>query len=67
MKLRTIYDLIVKKGMLEDQRPKSVIQEQLRQAKKEYRKARGADRAAFDKESTRHPYADTRILNGTGE
>ena len=67
MKLRTIYDLVIKKGMSEDQRPKKVVEQELKQAKKEYRKAKGVDRLAFDKERMRNPYADTRILYGTGD
>ena len=67
MKLRTIYDLVIKKGMSEDQRPKKVVEQELKQARKEYRKAKGVDRLAFDKETMRNPYADTRILYGTGD
>jgi hypothetical protein len=66
MKLRTIYELVVKKGIQEDQRPKKVIEDGLKNARKEYRKAKGIDKQTFDKESLKNPYADTRILNGSG-
>ncbi len=67
MKLRALYELAVKKGMKEDQRPKRVVEEVLKDAKKEYRKARGVDKAFFDRERFKNPYADTRILNGKGD
>ncbi|MEA3488964.1 MAG: NGG1p interacting factor NIF3 [Candidatus Omnitrophota bacterium] len=66
MKLRTIYELAVKKALREDQRPKNVIEKGLKKTGKEYRKTKGIDRIAFDRESLKHPYADTRILYGTG-
>ena len=67
MKLKTIYELAVKKGIREDLRPGRVIEDALKKAGKDYRKARGIDRAAFDRESLKNPYHDTRILNGMGE
>jgi putative NIF3 family GTP cyclohydrolase 1 type 2 len=67
MKLRALYELAVKKGMKEDQRPRSVVEETLKNAKKEYGKAKGVDKAFFDKERFKNPYADTRILNGKGD
>ena len=66
MKLSKLYDVIVKKGLKEDQRPKKDIDETLRKARKEYRALKGIDRQAFDGESLKNPYADTRILVGTG-
>ncbi|MBD3427259.1 MAG: NGG1p interacting factor NIF3 [Candidatus Omnitrophica bacterium] len=67
MKLKTMYEQAVRKGMKEDQRPKKAIEEALKEAKKEYRQAKGVDKSTFDKERFKNPYADTRILNGTGE
>lgn len=67
MKLRKLYDEAVKKGMKEDLRPRSVVEETLKKAKKEYNKARGVDKMTFDRETLKNPYADTRILNGTGD
>jgi hypothetical protein len=66
MKLKSIYELAVKKGLREDQRPGQVIEEGLKKARKDYRRTRGIDRDTFDMESLKHPYADTRILHGTG-
>jgi len=67
MKFRRIYETAVAKGMREDQRPKSVVEAKLKEAKKTYRKLKGVDKAAFDMASLKNPYADTRILNGTGD
>lgn len=67
MKLKTIYDIAVKKGLKEDRRSKKVIEESLKKSRKSYEKTKGAERAAFDRETLRHPFSDTRILNGSGE
>jgi hypothetical protein len=67
MKLRTIYETAVAKGIKEDQRSKKHIDGDISAAKREYRKATGIEKAAFDKESFKNPYADTRILNGSGD
>ena len=64
MKLAEIYRLAVKKGMSKDPRGASGIKEEFKCARKEYHKAKGPDRKAFDKESLTNPYADTRILYG---
>ena len=64
MRLVDIYRLAVKKGIGKDPRGVSGIREELRSAKKEYNKAKGPDKKAFDKESFTNPYADTRILYG---
>lgn len=66
MKLREIYEIAVKTGIKEDQRPKKAIEETLKKAKSEYKKAKGIDKATFDKERMKNPYGDTRILNGAG-
>jgi len=67
MKLKNIYSMAVKKGLTEDQRSKKTIEEALKKTKKEYRKLKGVDKSTYDMESLKHPYNDTRILNGSGE
>lgn len=64
MKLSEIYSLAVKMGMQKDPRTGKEIKDQLDKAIKLYRGLKGADKRAFDKESLRNPYADTRILYG---
>lgn len=64
MRLADIYRLAVNKGIRKDPRGASEIREEFKAAKKEYSKAKGPDKKAFDKESFANPYADTRILYG---
>jgi len=67
MKLSEIYELAVKKGLKEDQRPKKVIEKALKDTKKEYNRLSGIDKSTFDRDSLKHPFYDTRILNGSGK
>ncbi|NQT33223.1 MAG: NGG1p interacting factor NIF3 [Candidatus Omnitrophica bacterium] len=66
MKLETIYELAVSKGLKEDQRSQKTIDAGIKKVKAEYKKSTGADKKAFDKERLKNPYADTRILCGSG-
>ena len=67
MKLKTLYETIVKIGLSRDPRPRRIVEGGLREVRKEYRRARGLDKRYFDKERIRHPYDDTRILFGGGD
>jgi len=67
MKLKTIYETAYKKGLREEQRSQKVIREELDEARRQYRKAKGADKKTFDKDRLKHPYSDTRILYGSGD
>ncbi|MDD4957177.1 MAG: NGG1p interacting factor NIF3 [Candidatus Omnitrophica bacterium] len=67
MKLRTFYELAVKKGMKADMRKDNQVKATLSGARSEYKKAKGVDRRYFDKAALSNPYYDTRILSGTGE
>lgn len=64
MRIIELYETAVKKGMSRDPRTPAEIKKELADARKEYRKARGPDQKAFDKERMTNPYADTRILYG---
>ena len=64
MRLIDLYNLAVKKGIAKDPRKLTEIREELAKAKSEYRKSKGVDKKAFDKERLTNPYADTRILYG---
>jgi hypothetical protein len=66
MKLKEIYEFVVKKGLEKDPRTKKELKEEMARVKREYDKLGGADRKYFDREKLRHPYADTRILYGDG-
>ncbi|MDP8258992.1 MAG: NGG1p interacting factor NIF3 [Candidatus Aadella gelida] len=67
MDLKTLYELVIAKGLKEDLRSKEIIEKAIKKTKKEYALTKGADRTFFDKEDLKHPYNDTRILNGTGK
>lgn len=64
MNLGQIYNIAVKKGIAKDPRTAKEIRQELKKAAGEYRKSKGPDRRAFDRERLTNPYADTRILNG---
>jgi len=64
MKLAKIYESIIKFGLQNDPRTKKQINDEIKRAKKVYRKLKGADKRFYDKERFRHPYADTRMLYG---
>ena len=64
MKLKEIYNFVVKRGMEKDPRSKSQIRDLLSQSKKEFRVLKGVDAKCYDKERFTNPYADTRMLNG---
>lgn len=64
MKIGDIYRNAVRFGMDKDPRTRKEINAVLSRAKREYKKLKGADKFAFDKERFTNPYADTRILYG---
>ncbi|HLF18570.1 MAG TPA: NGG1p interacting factor NIF3 [Candidatus Omnitrophota bacterium] len=64
MKLKGIYDIIIREGIKADLRTRGQIQKFLRDKKKERTKLRSSLKKFFDKESLTNPYADTRILYG---
>ncbi len=67
MKLRKIYEIIVSKGIEADPRGKKTVLKSLEKKKKEYKDTKKEEKEFFDVESLTNPYADTRIIHGTGE
>ena len=67
MQLKKIYDLVVAKGMEADPRGRKAVQQSLAKRKKAYEEMKDEDKEYFDPESLANPYADTRILYGTGK
>ncbi len=65
MKLIDIYKFVIKKGISKDPRTPAEIREEFNKARAALRKARGADKRAFDRQRLANPYADTRILYGS--
>ena len=64
MKLKEIYDFVIKKGLEKDPRSKKEIKDALSDERRSFRKLSRLDRKFFDKESLKQPFSDTRILNG---
>jgi len=67
MKLKEIYEFVVKRGIEVDPRGKELVKQELERAKKNYDDLKPEDKESFDQESLTNPYADTRILNGKGD
>ncbi|MCK5236339.1 MAG: NGG1p interacting factor NIF3 [Deltaproteobacteria bacterium] len=68
MKIKDIYEKAYKRGMELDPRGMDEVNENLKQAKKDYEAlSDGRKKNAFDVERMNNPYADTRILNGDPE
>ncbi len=67
MKLSKLYQAMIDNALKMDPRPDKLIKEDIKKAEKDYAEAKGPDRKFFDKESLRHPYHDTRIINGSGD
>lgn len=66
MQLNEIYDLAIELGIKADPRPRDEIERLLEDAKKKHEKLDDKEREFFDIDSLKNPYADTRILAGTG-
>ena len=67
MKLRKLYEAVVAKGIEADPRGKKTVLKTLDKTKKKYKELKKDEKEFFDTESLKNPYADTRILHGTGE
>ncbi len=67
MKLRTIYETAIKKGIEADPRGKKEVAKSLERMKKAYADMKDDEKEFFDTESLTNPYADTRILHGSGD
>jgi len=67
MKLKTIYQEIIKKGIEADIRSKKEIDCYFKERKEAYDKLDKNKKEYFDSDSLSNPFADTRILNGSAE
>ncbi|MBI5741320.1 MAG: NGG1p interacting factor NIF3 [Nitrospirae bacterium] len=67
MKLKDIYKTAVATGMDADPRGRKAVLKALEKQKNAYKDMKEEDREFFDAETLSNPYADTRILHGTGE
>jgi putative NIF3 family GTP cyclohydrolase 1 type 2 len=67
MKLRDIYQKAIETGMNNDPRGRDVVMKDMEEKKKSYDELKPDEKDFFDMESLRNPYADSRILLGTGD
>ena len=66
MKLRKLYETVVATGINADPRGKKAVLKSLKKAKTRYESLKKDEKDFFDRETLTNPYADTRILHGTG-
>ncbi len=67
MLLREIYEIVISRGIEADPRGKEAVFRDLERRKNVYSEMKEEEKEFFDMESLKNPYADTRILNGTGD
>ena len=67
MKIREIYQKAVEAGMSNDPRGREAALNDLQRSEKDYAALKPGEKEFFDMESLQNPYADSRILNGSGE
>lgn len=67
MKLKKFFEHAVAIGIAADPRGKKAIEKLLKKQKEKYDKLEAKDKEFFDLERLWNPYADSRILHGTGE
>lgn len=67
MKLSALYKRTIDIGMDADPRGKPFLEKILGKQKKKFDKLEGKEKDIADEERTWNPYADSRIINGTGE
>ena len=65
MKLKSLFNEMVRIGIENDPRPKSLIKSLLDDRKKRFKGLSGTCKEYFDKESLDNPYADSRIITGS--
>ncbi|MBC8413395.1 MAG: NGG1p interacting factor NIF3 [Nitrospira sp.] len=66
MKLKKLYETVVDLGIKADPRGEKSVLKTLEKKKKAFKDIKKEDLPFFDQESLTNPYADTRILHGTG-
>ena len=62
LKVKEIYDFIIKEGIASDPRGKNLVKKDLARTKKLYGKLSPGEKSDFDKESLSNPYSDSRLL-----
>jgi putative NIF3 family GTP cyclohydrolase 1 type 2 len=64
LKLREFFRLAIQAGIDADPRGRTIVEQELQEARKVFEELKPEDRAAFDQEKLENPYTDSRILYG---
>jgi hypothetical protein len=64
VKLQEFYELAIRTGIDADPRGRIVVEDELRETRRNYGDLKPDDKASFDPEKLTNPYADSRILHG---
>lgn len=67
MKLKDLFNFVIEQGMRKDPRGETAVRALLAEEKERYEKLSAEEKADFDASLLTNPYADSRLLNGTGE
>lgn len=67
MKLKEFYNKAISIGVENDPRGKEAVLKDLETRKRNFESLKEGEKEFFDMEALKNPYADSRILNGTGE
>jgi len=64
VKLQEFYELAIQSGIDADPRGRPAVEQELREAQKSYEELKPDEKAIFDAERLKNPYADSRVLHG---
>lgn len=67
MKLKDIYNFVIREGIEVDPRGKKAVKKDLERIKQDYQQLKTKEQKEFDRERLTNPYSDTRILYGETE
>jgi hypothetical protein len=67
MKLKNLFDVFIETGIKNDPRSADAVHHILKERNEKFEKLPVDEKEFFDRETLTNPYADTRILNGTGD
>ncbi len=67
MKLKKLFEFFIQQGLKKDPRGAEEVKKLLAEKKSDYEKLSLDEKEFFDTETLSNPYADSRILNGSGD
>jgi len=67
VRLSKIYETVIAAGIDADPRGRKAVLDSLKKQRQAFQEMKSEDKDFFDKETLTNPYADTRILHGTGK